>query len=325
MRRREFVSGLALAGLLCPSLGGGQTHPKKVARIGVLLWGSPGHDAWAEPFRQAMRELSYIEGQTVVLDLQFAEGSPDRAAASAQEFVREKVDVIVASTTPAAHVAKAATTSIPIVMAPVADALATGLVTNLARPGGNVTGISTVNPELMAKRLEILREVLPSLRRVAFLGSTRDPNASTFAREMAQAAAVFGMDFERFMVDGREGFEAAFRGMEDAHCGAVMVQPIFASQRAAIAELAIRHRIPTIGANPEFARAGVLITYAAEISKFMLQAASQVDKILKGTHPGDLPVEQPTKFDLVINLKTATALGLSVPATLLARADEVIE
>ena len=256
--------------------------------------------------------------------------SSRRAARSArrplvQEFVRQKVDVIVASTTPAAHVAKAATTTIPIVMAPVADALATGLVTNLARPGGNVTGISTVNPELMAKRLEILREALPSLGRVAFLGSTRDPNAKTFAREMAQAAAVFRMEFAEFMVEGPDGFEAAFRAIKAADCDAVMVQPIFASQRAAIGELALRHRLATIGANPEFARAGVLITYAAEIPKFMLQAASQVDKILKGTSPGDLPVEQPTKFELLINLKTAKALGLEIPPTLLARADEVIE
>lgn len=323
MRRREFLLALGAVAISPSSPVRAQTRAKP-ARLGVLVWGSPGRDVYVEPFRQGLRELGYAEGRDVRLDIRYAEGDSERALAAVRDFVRQEVEVIVASTTPAAHAAKSATATVPIVMAPVADALATGLVANLARPAGNLTGVSGAIPELTAKQLEILIEIVPRLGLVGFLGSTRDPNAQTFLREAEAAAASRGIEVRPHLVGGPEEFAAALTAMRSAGCGAVIVQPIFASEAAVIAELAGGQNLPT-ASTVASARAGLLIGYGSAIAKVMRQAAGQVDKILKGAKPADLPVEQPTHFELVLNLRTAQALGLTIPPTLLARADEVIE
>jgi putative tryptophan/tyrosine transport system substrate-binding protein len=324
MKRRDLLvlGGAAALGTVSPAMA--ETRPK-MARIGVLLWGSPGRDVYVEPFRQGLREVGYVEERDIVLDVRFAESNRDRALAALRDFVLQKVDVIVASTTPSAHAAKSATSTIPIVMAPVADALATGLVANLARPGGNLTGVSTISPAVVAKGLETLRQLNPGLGRIAFLGSTRDPNAPTFLREIEAAAAGLGIRVQAVMVGGPEEFEDAFAAMREQAAQALIVQPIFANEGAAISELALRHRLPTASTSLAAKGNGLLIGYGATPANFMRQAAAQVDKILKGAKPGDLPVEQPTHFEFVVNLKIAKALGIDIPPSLIARADEVIE
>ena len=324
MRRREFITLLGGAAVAWPLAAAAQDKGR-VPRIGVLLWGAPDSDPYVGPLRQGLRDLGYVEGQNILVEYRFAEGRSDRAAEQVAELVHRNVDVIVASTTPAAHAAKSGTQTIPIVLAPVADPLATGLVTSLARPGGNITGVSSISSELNAKRLELLREILPGLSRMAFLGSKSDPNAETFLRETQAAAEKLGVRLQPVMVGGPEEFEGAFAAMVSGQAEALIVQPIFALHRTRIAELAAQHRLPTAAANKPFAEAGCLVSFGASLSESMRQAAVCVDKILKGARPGELPVEQPTKFEVVINLKTAKTLGIEIPPALLARADEVID
>ena len=324
MRRRELFAVAAAAALTrsVPALGQGRSGP---ARIWVLVWGHAGRDVYVEPLRQGLRDVGYVEGRDIELDIRFAESSHERALAALRDFARQNVHVIVASTTPAAHAAKSATTTIPIVMAPVADALATGLVASLSRPGGNLTGVSAATPESVTKGLEALRQFIPGLRRAGFLGSTRDPNAATFLRQIEIAGAALGVDVLPVMVATPEEADGAFQAMLRAGANAAIVQPIFANDAAIIGPLATRHGLAT-ASSAFFAKAGgVLVGYGAAAANIMRQAAGQVDKILKGAKPGDLPVEQPTHFELVINLRVARQLGLSVPDTLLARADEVVE
>jgi putative ABC transport system substrate-binding protein len=325
MRRRDALL-LVLAGGALQAPRAGAEPRTRVPVVGVLTWGSPGRDVYVEPFLQGMRELGYVEGRDIRFELHFAETDPAKAQAAARELVRQEVDVIVACATPAAHAVKNATSTIPVVMAPVADPLATGLVASLARPGGNLTGVSTVSPAVAAKSLEALREVLPGLARVGFLGSTRDPNAQTFVQETDAAAKGLGMALQVAMVSGSTEYEPALAGMASGGGRAVIIQPIFANDASLLAELAARHGLAT-ASTLIFARAatGTLIGYGAPTARTMRQAAGQVDRILKGARPGELPVEQPTNFELVVNLRTARALGLTVPPSLLARADEVIE
>jgi putative ABC transport system substrate-binding protein len=315
MRRREFIA--ALAGLTAWPLVGRAQPARTIPKVGVLVWGSPGHDPYVEPFRQGLRELGYTEGRDVRLDLRYAEGDLERGRAAVRDLLREHVALIVASTTPAAHIAKAATTTIPIVMAPVSDPLATGLVTNLARPGGNLTGVSGVTTEVISKGVEALGEIVPDLRRIGFLGSTRDPNAATFLRAIEATASALRIEVLPVLVGTRDEFEGAIAEMLRGGAQAVIVQPIFANESAELAALANRNRIA--------AKGGLMIGYGAAPAKLMRQAASQVDKILKGANPGDLPVEQSTHFELAVNLQTARTLGLTIPPSLLVRADEVIE
>jgi putative tryptophan/tyrosine transport system substrate-binding protein len=323
MRRREVIAGLASA--VAWPRGARAQKGAKVPVVGVLAWGASGRDAYVDLFREGMREIGYAEGRDVTLDVRYADASAERAQAALRDFVRGEIDVIVACTTPSAHAAKSATASIPIVMAPVADAIATGLVTNLARPAGNITGVTAASPQVTAKTLEVLREVIPGLSRVGFLGSTRDPNAPTFQRETEAAAAGLGVLVHAVMVAGLAEFEGALTQIAAQGAQALIVQPIFANEGAAMGDLAIRHRLPTASTASAARSNGFLIGYGAVQAKMMRQAAVQVDKILKGAKPGDLPVEQPTHFELVVNLKTAAALGLAMPPTLLVRADEVIE
>ena len=323
MRRRGFLAGVSIA--LWPLIARAQGQAKTPV-IGTLVWASPERDVFVRPFREGLREIGYVEGRDVVLDVRYARGDTLRAADLVQDLARREVNVIVAITTPAAHAAKNATSTIPIVAAPVADALAVGLVASLARPGGNITGVSTLSPEATVKAFEALRGILPGFSRVGFLGSTRDPNGPTFRRETESAAGKFGIQVHAEMVGGPEEFEQAFEAMSRQGAQAVVVQPIFAGNAGVLSETAARYRLPMASTlTAARAGAGTLIAYGPIPAKFMKQAAIQVDKILKGAKPADLPVEQPTEFALVVDLKAAQRLGLTIPHSVLARADEVIE
>jgi putative ABC transport system substrate-binding protein len=298
---------------------------RRIPRIGILdFFSSAASVDFLEPFHQALRELGHVEGRNILVEYHSAEQRSERAAAIAADFVRREVDIIVAVATPAAHAAKSATATIPIVMS-VADPLATGLVASLARPGGNLTGVSSTSPDLAGKRLELLQELRPGLGRVAFLGAANDPNTRTFVNETQAAADSIRVRLQPMLVTGPEEFEAAFAAMIKQGSEGLIVQPLFVGHRGKLAELAARHRLPMIGDQTVFARAGGLVAYGVNRRVLFRRLAFYVDKILKGARPPDLPIEQPTKFELVINLKTAKALGVEVPPTLLARADEVIE
>jgi len=316
---------LTLSVILAPVAAEAQ-QAAKVPRIGYLSPSSlsdPRTQRFLEAFRLGLRELGWLEGQNI--EYRFAEDKLDRLPALAAELVRLKVDIIVAATTPVILAAKNATSTIPIVMAQVADPVGSGLITGLARPGGNVTGVSLMMPELGGKRLELLREVVPSVTRVAFLAG-RNPLGRRFVEEAQVAGQTLGLRIQPVMVGGLEEFEAAFSAMVRERAGALIVQPIFISSHASrIVDIAARHRMPTISDVRELPDAGGLMSYGPNVGEAYRRAATYVDRILKGAKPADLPVEQPTKFELVINLKTAKALGLTIPQSLLVRADEIIQ
>ena len=323
MRRREFILAISSAGLASPA--GSQAG--QVPRIGVLHWQTAVAFNDLAPFREALVELGWIDGQNIRIEWQFAEGDIGKAAAIARQFAQSGVDVIVAFATPAAHAAKEATGTIPIVMN-AADPLATGLVTSLARPEANITGISLMMPDVAAKRLELIKEVLPAARRVVFLGSTRDAAARNFTAETARAAENLGIELTTVLIGAHGEFEAAFDRAILAGADAVIVQPLFTldrASRARLAELALVHRLPMISDFSAFARDGGLISYGPSESNTRRETALYVDRILRGAQPGDIPIAQPTRFQLTVNMKTAAGLGLTIPPTLLARADEVIE
>ena len=315
----------ALASLAAPAAAQAQ-QAAKVARIGFLAWGSPPpSDRYGEPFRQGLRELGWVEGQNIVVEYRWAEGRSDRAADFAAELVRLKVDIIVAFATPAIQAAKSATKTIPIVMGVSTDPMGTGFITSLARPGGNITGVSLMSPDLAGKRLQLLREVLPSITRVAFLASGRSPAGRLFVQETQVAARKLGVQIQPVVIGGPEEFEGAFSAMVRERAGALVVQPLFTNHRQRIVALAARHRLPMISDFKEFADAGALMSYGPNARETYRRAATYVDKILKGTKPADLPVEQPTRFELVINMKTAKALRITIPQSVLIRADQLIQ
>ena len=322
MRRREFL-GVLSGAAAWPLAARAQTA--QAPRIAILDF-SPSAASMDSvgPFREGLRELGYIEGRNIYVEYHSAEQRSELAAKLAADFVQRRFDIIVAFTSPAAHAVKSATTTIPIVIA-VADVLATGLVASLARPGGNITGVTSSNAELVGKRLELLWELRPGLTRVAFLGAANAPITRTFVQETKAAADSINVQLQPLLVTGPEEFEAAFTAMVAERADGLIVQPLFAGHRSKLAELAARHRLPMIADQRSFAEAGALGTYGVDRKTYYRQPAVYVDKILKGTKPADLPVEQPTKFELIINLKAAKALGLTVPPSLLARADEVIE
>jgi len=327
MRRRQFLT-IVGGSAVWPFAARGQVVRTKPAHIGVLQWGrtSAAGLERIEVLRQELNSLGYVEGRDIELDVRFAEESGERAAAIATEFVRQNIDLIVAAATPGVHAAKAATRDIPIVMSNVADPIATGLVESLAQPGGNITGVTFIGPDVAPKRVGLLREVAPGLKSVGFLGAISDPNTETFVRQIRSASEEIGVAFYPLLVTGKAEFARAFADFSGQAIDGVMVQPLFIIDHSAdIAGLALKHRLPTISDEARYARAGGLISYGVEWLKLTRRAAHFVDKILKGVKPGDLPVEQPTTFELAINLRTAKALGLTVPLTLLARADEVIE
>ena len=282
-------------------------------------------ESFQAAFRQALGDRGYVEGQNVLVEWRAAEGNPDRAAALAADLVQLKVDVIVAVLTPAVQAAKNATSTIPIVMAPAGDPVASGLVTSLARPGGNITGISTSAAELSGKRVELLREVIPSLTRVGVLIHGADPFAKLFLDETRVALQKSGLQVHVVDVRRPQDLDTAFSAMTKQRAGAVIVQGALTAPEWQAADRAVRHRLPSLSGLRQFAEAGGLMSFGADFAAMHQRSASFVDKILKGARPADLPVEQPTKFELVINKKAAKALGLTIPPSLLLRADQVLE
>lgn len=294
----------------------------KTPRIGVLSWfraSSPPE----EGVRQALRDQGYVDGATARIDYRRANGNRDHATSFAAELVRAKVDLIVVIATPAIQPALSATRTIPIV-ALSADPVGVGLVASLARPGGNMTGVSTNSIALAGKRLELLREILPRVSRVAFLASAVDPNGVRFVEETRRAAERMGVRVQSAFVRGPEGFAEAFSEMVRDRAEAVIVQPLFNEHRVRITELAARHRLPTISDDRPFSEFGGLIAYGASRAEVYRQLAVYVDRILKGAKPSDLPVVEPVRFELTVNLDTAKTLGLTIPASVLLRADHVI-
>jgi putative ABC transport system substrate-binding protein len=326
-RRTWLVGSLGL--FATPLAANAQPAGKRVPRIGYLDGASlSANSVRIEALRQGLRELGYVEGQDVAFEWRSAEGKADRLPGLAAELVRLKVDVIVTGGAGATRPAKEATSTIPIVMAQDSDPVGSGFVASLARPGGNVTGLSTLHPTISGKRLEILREVLPRLSRVAFFGTSSWVGNAQGLRETELAAAALGLKLQYLDVADPKDFEIAFQaaGKRQAEAALMFVwNPILNPRRKQVAELAVRSRLPTVFREREHVQAGGLMAYGPNIPDLFRRAATYVDRILKGAKPGDLPVEQPTKFELVINLKTAKALGLTIPQSVLLRADEIIE
>ena len=321
MRRREFIGLLGGAAAVRPLAAHAQQP--KMPTIGALVIGNTDPEEFWRVFRQGLRDLGYVEGQNIRFEFRSAEGQANRLPELAAELVRLKVDVIVTWFTPPTQAAKQATRQIPIVMADAGDPVGMGLVASLARPGGNVTGIAGMTAELSGKCIELIREMLPAARRVTALANATDPFSKPFLEQIQLGGEATGTTINPIKISSREEFEAAFAAMEKERPDAVIVQPSLPSKRAA--ELALKHHVPAVSVPRRFAEEGGLMSYSPRIADLYRKAAVYVDKILKGAQPADLPLEQPTIFELVINLKTAKALGLTVPPILLARADELIE
>ncbi len=319
---------LAVSIMLVPLAGETQQQAEKVYRIGYLGNASAAAQAKrVESLRAGLRDLGYVEGKNIVFEFRWAEGKMDRLPDLAAELVRLKVDVLVTAGTPGALAAKQATTTIPIVMVGIGDAVAAGVVASLARPGGNITGSTDSVPEVMAKLLELLKESMPRTRRVALLVNPDNlQTASPTFKAMESTAGSLKVELQKFEARGPSEFESAFSRMAKSRVDAVVVisDVLFNYNVAALADLAAKKRLPSAGVQG-FAEAGGLIGYGLNFPDMDRRAAYFVDKILKGAKPADLPVQQPTKFELVINLKTAKALGLTIPQTILIRADEIIQ
>jgi ABC-type uncharacterized transport system substrate-binding protein len=323
MRRREFIT--LLGGAAAWPLAARAQQPGKLPTIG-FLGGATWESQWVAPFVQRLHELGWSEGRTVAIEYRWTEGRNERAAEIAAEFVRLKVDVIVTYSTPPILAAKQATSVIPIVFAAAGDPVGAGLVASLARPGGNVTGLSLLATDLAGKRIELLREVVPRLRRLAILGNVSNPLVVLEMGEVQAAALTLGLDVVTSEIRKAEdivpAFEA-FKGRADALF--VVLDPLISNNRVLIATLALDGRLPTMHGLRELVEAGGLMCYAANFPDLFRRTAGLVDKILRGVKPAEIPVEQPTKFDLVVNLTTAKALGLAIPDSFLVRADKVIE
>ena len=315
--RRKFIT----------LVGGAATWPlaanaqQRVSRIGVLLVGGP---EFMGPYREALRDIGYVEGRNIQFEVRSAQGQRDRLPELAAELVRSKVDIIVASLTPAATAAKNATHDIPIVMAPAGDPVATGLIDSLARPGGNITGLSGTAAELGSKQLELIREIVPTAQRVAVLANAGDPFTTPLLEQVQRGARTMALDIQPLMVHGSDGLADAFAAMARERADAVIIMATLSAHQT-IVDLVMKHRLPTLSTEKSVTQAGALMSYSASVAERGREIAVYVDRILKGAKPAELPVQQPSKFELVINLKTAKALGLVIPPTLLARADEVIE
>jgi len=303
-------------------------QPTKVARIGYLeTTPSSTNSARHEAFRQGLRDLGYVEGKNIVIEWRFAEGKSDRLPALAAELLRLKVEVIVTTGPTVTRAAKEATVTIPIVMAVDTDPVGNGFVASLARPGGNITGLSALSPEINGKQVELLKEIVPTLARIAIFGTSTDPGNTQLLKETELAARAFGLQFQFLDVPSIKDVETAFRAASKGSANAVLVlnSSIFASQRTQFANLAVGSRLPAMYYRREYVEDGGLMSYGVSYTDLDRRAATYVDKILKGANPADLPVEQPTKFELVINLKAAKQIGLTIPPSVLARADRVIK
>jgi putative ABC transport system substrate-binding protein len=328
--RRAFI-GTVAGGIVVAPFAAEAQQAANSARLGYLGNSPAAVPHLREAFLQGLRDLGYVEGRNLVIEYRLAEGKLDRFPALAAELVALKVDVIFAGGgTLSALAAKQATRTLPIVFAAVVDPIASGVVTSLARPGGNVTGLSTLTPELVGKGLELLKQAVPGVSRVAVLwhpGGLGERTGKNMLKAAEVAARALGMRLQIVEARGPADFDRAFSDMTRARAGALTVlgSTMFINERRRLADLAAKNRLPAVYPLREFVDAGGLMAYGANFADLFRRAATYVDRILKGTKPGDLPVEQPTKFELVINLKTAKALGLTIPQSVLARADEIIQ
>jgi putative ABC transport system substrate-binding protein len=319
MKRREFVVLFGTA-VVWPSVAMSQS---RTPRIAVLALGNPDPQIFMKELREGLREIGYVEGQSIQLELRSAEGDTSKLAPLAAELVATKADIIVGFQTPAATAAKQATTDIPIVLAAVGDPIGTGLIASLARPGGNITGVSGATAEMGAKNLELIREVFPSASKVAVLANASDPFSKQLLEHIQAAAKALNVDIKPEMVHGADQLDKHFEDIAKWPADAIIVQPSLPHRR--VAELAIKYRLPAFAPNAGFPASGGLMSYGNNTEATYRQSAVFVDKILKGRKPADLPVELPTKYWLAINLKTAKAIGVIVPGLILTRADDVIE
>jgi putative ABC transport system substrate-binding protein len=318
MRRRKFITLVGGAAVTWPVVARGQ-QPERMRRIGVLLVSSPEPMG---PYREALGDLGYFEGRNIEIEVRSAQGQDTRLPELAAELVRSRVDVIIAVQTPAAHAAKNATRDIPIVVM-AGDPIATGLISNLARPGGNLTGLSATAAEAVAKSLELIPEIIPGARRLGALGNADDPFMKPFFEQIQRAAPGVRLEVHEIIVRGSDELNGAFGAIARERADAVVIQGSLPVKLSV--DLALKYRLPSLSTQKSAVQAGALLSYSASFAERGRQIASYVDKILKGAKPADLPVQQPTRYELTINLKTAKALGITVPPSLLARADEVIE
>jgi putative ABC transport system substrate-binding protein len=323
MNRRRFLGGLSL-GILCSPLAAEAQQAGRVYRVGVL--GNENNPPW-DGFRQGLRDLGYVDGRNLSIVWRWSEAKPDRFPALAMEVVALRPDVIVASGTQAVRAAMEATAATPIVMTTSSYPEKIGLVKSLSRPGGNVTGLTNAGPELSGKKLQLLKEIAPKVSRVAVLWNPASQVEPLALQELLTAAAAVGVEIQSVEVRSPDAFSAAFAALSPSQIHALLAlgNPINFRGRQLIADFALKNRLPSIFDERLFVEAGGLMSYAPSFTDSFRRAATYVDKILKGAKPGDLPVEQPTKFELVINLKTAKALGLTIPPSLLLRADQVID
>jgi putative ABC transport system substrate-binding protein len=326
MNRRTAIRRLATYFLTTASLADAQ-QPAKIPRIGYLAASSLSANATRlEAFRQGLLELGYVEGKNIVIEYRYADGKFDRLPALAAELVHLKVDIIVSAGPTAIRPAKEATSTIPIVMGFDDDPVANGFVASLARPGGNITGLSTLSPEISGKQLELLKEIIPRLSRVAVFGTSTRPGTAQSLKEIEIAARAFKVKLQYLDVLEPKDIETAFRAASKGRADAIILlgNPVLNAQRTRVADLAVKNRLPAVYAQPEFMDAGGLMYYGASFTDIFRRAATYVDKILKGRTPADLPVEQPMKFEFIVNLKAAKQIGLTVPPNVLVRADKVI-
>jgi putative ABC transport system substrate-binding protein len=323
--RREVITLLGGAVATWPLSARAQQRGK-LPLVGVLVSASPPHP-FADAFKRGLQTLGYSEGRNITLEFRYSEGSSERASEIATEFVRLGVDVIVAHFTPAVRAAMGVTQTISIVMAPAGAPLQSGFIDSLAHPGGNVTGLSAMEAEMGGKRLQLLRDLIPSLGRVAVLASTTatDPFSGPYVENLRLAATRIGLRLDPVLVNGPNEFKGAFAAMAKVNAQAVIIQPLFDPQRAILVELATKHRLVLMSGSRETIAAGGVISISANFPLLYERSASYVDKIIKGAKPSDLPVEQPTKFQVVLNLTAARALGVTISPMLLAQADEIIE
>ena len=329
MERRAFISSVIL-GLLTVPLAAEAQQAASLPRIGFLAPASlsdPRVPPYIRAFQEGLRELGYVEGRNIAIEFRWAEGQYERLPGLAAELVRLNVNVIVAAGPNAIQAAKQATATIPIVMAAVGDPVGTGFVASLARPGGNITGVSNMLPDLVGKQLELLKEVLPTVSRVALLGNPANPANASLERQAQDAARTLGVRLQPLWARDLREIDSAFTAtkMERADALIVLTDTMLINHRTRVIDHAGQRRLPAVFGVSQFVEAGGLLAYGPSFADGYRRAAPYVDRILKGAKPGDLPIEQPTKFELVINLKTAKALGLTIPPSLLQRADQVIE
>jgi len=330
MRRRAFITLLGGAAVAWPLVARAQQQATTVRRVGFLLPGGERTTAvrgQLDAFRQGLKEYGWLEGQNISVEYRFAEGKEDALPAIAAELARLRLDVIVAEGTAAIQAAKTATQTVPIVMATSADPVGTGFVANLNRPGGNITGLSLQTGELSGKRLQLLTEIVPGLARVAVLSNPLNPSIAPIVDQTKAAAQSLGVEIHVVDVQAPDKFASAFALITSVHAGALIVlpDPLLYGQHPRIVTFTAASHLPALFPEKEVAEAGGLIAYGPSVPASFRRAAAYVDKILRGAKPADLPVEQPTKFELVINLSTARALGITIPSNVLAIADEVIE